>query len=99
MKLHFCLKRKRPLQESAAASFNSQKLVLLFTSLFATTLAGERFFHALLFTRLQVVGVTLHLFDDVFLLHLALKTAQCILKRLTFLQSDLCQSRYTPKLA
>ena len=36
--------------------------------------------------------------DDVFLLYFALKAAQGIFERLTFLQSNFCQTRYTPKL-
>ena len=41
--------------------------------------------------------MALNLLNDVFLLHLALETAQCILKGLTFLQSHFCQRNYTPK--
>ena len=52
------------------------ELVLLFTCLFAAALARQRFFHALLFARLEVEGVTLHFLDDVLLLDLALKTPQ-----------------------
>ena len=36
--------------------------------------------------------------DDVFLLYLAFETTQGILKRFTFLNPDLCQTRYTPTL-
>jgi hypothetical protein len=35
--------------------------------------------------------VFLYFLDDVFLLHLALKTPQCILKRLILLNDYLCQ--------
>jgi hypothetical protein len=70
--------------QEAAAGFCSgldflAKLILLFASLFPTTLASERFFHALLFAGFQVIGVTLHLFDDVLLLDLALKSTKGVL--------------------
>ena len=67
------------------------ELVLLLTDLLAIALAGKRFFHALLFARLQVEGMTLHFLDDVFRLDLALKAAQRIFERLAFLHSNLCQ--------
>ncbi len=50
-------------------------LVLLFASLLAIPLASQSRFYALLFTRLQVVGVTLDFLDDVFLLNLPFKPA------------------------
>jgi hypothetical protein len=42
--------------------------------------------------------VALHLFNDIFLLHFALKSTQSVLDRLAFLQSDFCQRNNTPKL-
>jgi hypothetical protein len=39
--------------------------------------------------------VLLDFFDDVFLLHFALKTAQCIFQRLTFLNADFCHLDFT----
>ena len=72
-------------------------LILFFPGFLAAALASERFFNALLFAGLQVVGVTLDLLDDVFLLHLPLKAAQCILEGLTLLQSYLGQLNHTPK--
>ncbi len=42
--------------------------------------------------------MTFYFFDDVFLLYLALKPAQCVLKRLAFLNANLCQMYDTPKL-
>jgi hypothetical protein len=47
---------------------------VLFASLLAAPLASESFFDTLLFARLQVIGVSLDLLNDVFLLHLALET-------------------------
>ncbi len=67
------------------------KLVLLFTSLLAIPLARQRFFHALALAGFQVEGMTFDFFDDVFLLYLAFEPAQCIFKRLAFLNANLCQ--------
>ena len=66
------------------------RLVLLFAHLLTVALTGERFLHALLLAWLQVEGVTLYLFDDVFGLHFALETAQSVLERFTFLNTNLC---------
>jgi len=71
---------------------------LLFALLFSAALAGQRLFYTLLFARLQVKGVTLHFFDNVFLLYLPLKAAQSVFERLAFLQSYFRQRNYTPKL-
>jgi hypothetical protein len=67
------------------------QLVLLFTSFLAIPLARQCFFHTALFARLQIKGVTLHFLNNVFLLDLALKPAQCIFKRFAFLNTNLCQ--------
>src|SRR5271170_3012901 len=72
------------------------ELVLLFTSFLTIPLARQRFFHAALFTGLQVEGVTFHFFDDVFLLDLTLKPAQRIFKRFAFLHANLCQCTTPP---
>lgn len=70
---------------------------MLLADLLAITLACERFFYALLFTWFQIKGVTLDFLDNVFGLHLALKTAQSIFKGFAFLYSNLCQEKYTSK--
>ena len=70
-------------------------LVLLFPNLLAITLASQRFFHALLLAWFQIERVTLDLFDNVFGLDFALETAQGIFERFTFLNSNLCQGKYT----
>ena len=41
--------------------------------------------------------MTLHFFNDVFLLHFALEATQGVFERFAFLQSDFCQRNYTPK--
>ncbi len=81
----------------AASHCLQKQLVLLLTDLLAVALAGECFFNPLLFTWLQVKRVTLHFLDDVFGLNLALEAAQCVLKRFTFLNTNLCQGKYTSK--
>jgi hypothetical protein len=70
--------------------------VLLFAYLLAGTLTGERGFHAFLLAGLEVKGVALHFFNDVFLLHLALKTAQSVFEGFTLLQSNFRQTDTPP---
>ena len=70
-----------------------QELILFLTNLLAITLASQCFFYPLLFTWFQIKRVTLHFFDDVFGLYFALETAQGILERFTFLNSNLCQRK------
>jgi hypothetical protein len=65
--------------------------VLLFTCFLSATFARESFLHALLLARLQVKGVPLNLLDDVFLLHLAFETPQCVFEGLALLESYLRQ--------
>jgi hypothetical protein len=72
-------------------------LILFLTDLLTITLTGQRFFHALLFTRFQVERVALDFLDNVFGLHLTLKASQGILKGFAFLYSNLCQEKYTSK--
>lgn len=76
------------------ASLNS---VLFFPGFFAIPLSRQRFLHATAFAWFQVERMTLHFFDNVFLLNLALKPPQGVLKRLAFLQTNLCQ-KMTPRI-
>ena len=69
--------------------------VLLFTNLLAVAFARKRLFHALLFTWLQVKGVTLYFFDNVLGLYLAFEAAQGIFEGFSFLNTNLCQEKYT----
>ncbi len=76
---------------------NSTRCLFLFlTNLLAIALACQRFLDALLLAGLQIERVALDFLDDVFLLHLALEAAQRILKGLTLLQTNLCQTK-TPR--
>jgi hypothetical protein len=76
-----------------------RQLVLFLAGLLPISLARQCFLDAALFTGLQVVGVTFDFLDDVFLLNLPLKPAKRILKGLTFLYANLCQSKYTSQPA
>src|SRR6185437_43255 len=71
------------------------RLILLFPSLLAIPLARQCFFDAALLAWFQVKGVTLDFLDNIFRLHLTLKPAQRVFKRLAFLHANLCQ-RDTP---
>jgi len=73
---------------SAPSGWNS---IGFFTNLLSGTLSRQGLLYSTLCARLQVKGVTLHFFNDVFGLHLALKPPQGILDRLAFLQSNFCQ--------
>src|SRR5215510_7864862 len=71
-------------------------LLLLFASFLAVPFAGKRFFHALLLARLEIEGVPLHFFNNVFLLHFSLKAAQGVLQRFALLYSNFCQTDTPP---
>ena len=55
------------------------------TALLAIALAGQSFLCPTLLARLQVERVTLDLFDNIFLLHLALKSTERAFKRFAVL--------------
>ena len=61
--------------------------------LFSRPLARQCALHAFLLARLQVEGVSLHLFNDVFRLNLALESTKRILQGFAFLQSNFGQFR------
>jgi hypothetical protein len=71
------------------------RLVLFLTNFLAVTFPGERFFHTLFLAWLQIKGVTLNLFDNVFGLNFALEAAQGIFEGFAFLNANLCQGKYT----
>ena len=73
-------------------------LILFLACLFSGALPSERSFYALFFAGLQVEGVTLDLLDDVFLLHLALETAQGIFQRLILLNDDFSHCFNSPPI-
>jgi hypothetical protein len=71
-------------------------LVLFFANLLTGSFASERGFHALFLTGLQIKGVALYFFNNVFLLHFALKPAQGVLEGLTLLKTNLGQTDTPP---
>ena len=71
-------------------------LVLLFANFLASPLASQGGLHAFFLTGFQVKRMALDLFDDVFLLDLALETAQGVLQGFTLLQSNFRQSDTPP---
>src|SRR5271157_6017303 len=77
-------------------SLNSNSSILLLAHLLPGALACEGSFDSFFLSRFQVKGVALDFFDDVFLLHLALETAQRILQGLTLLQSNFRQTDTPP---
>jgi hypothetical protein len=81
VKLQFCSMKFRCSYKSEGPPSErrpTSELVLLLTSFFAAALARQRFFHTLLFARLEVEGMTLHFLDDVLLLDLTLEAAQSV---------------------
>ncbi len=67
-----------------------------FSNFLATALPGKFLLDTFLLTRLQIKGVFLHFFDDVFLLNLSLETPQRILNRFTVLNADFGQLNTPP---
>ena len=64
------------------------KSVLFAPLLFTQTLPRKRFLRPALLAGFHVETMLLNFLDDVFLLHLALKTTQGIFQRLTLLDND-----------
>ena len=64
-------------------------------ALLAIALASEGFFSPPLLTGLQVERMPLDLFDDIFLLHLALEPAKGAFQRFTVLHNNFCQIEFT----
>src|ERR1700684_3866061 len=77
------------IQSCCLQSFAS---VLLLANFLTGALASERGFYAFLLTGLQVKGVALDLFNNVFLLHFALEAAQGVLEGFPLLQSNFRQT-------
>lgn len=94
---------RREVNEKAArsAAFSGWMLlsvsqsIVAATELLPVTLAGERRFHAALFSRRNVEGVALDFADDVLLLNLAFEPAKRALERFVIAQSDFCQFVFT----
>ena len=69
---------------------------MLFANFLASALASESGFHAFLLTGFQVKGVAFDLFDNVFLLHFALESAQSVFEGFSLLQSNFRQTDTPP---
>src|SRR5580658_8185049 len=65
-----------------------RRLVRFSPLLLAQSLPRKGFFGSAFLTGLHIEAMLLDFLDDVFLLHLALETAQCVFQRLTFLDND-----------
>ena len=77
---------------SAAPSPRRKAELIRFPALLlAQSLPRKRFFCPALLAGFHVEAVLLYFLDDVFLLHFALKTAQCVFQRLTLLDNYFCQ--------
>ncbi len=64
--------------------------------LFPQPLARQGLFDPLLFAGLKVERMFLYVFDNVFLLNLALEASECAFKRLAFIQDNFRQSIHPP---
>ncbi|HEX3876259.1 MAG TPA: hypothetical protein VHW24_04695 [Bryobacteraceae bacterium] len=66
--------------------------------LLPVSFAGKRLLSPELLTWFEIERVTLHLFDDVLLLHLPLKPAKGVLQSFALLKLDFSQTKYTSSL-
>src|SRR5580692_309805 len=73
-----------------------RRLVRFSPLLLAQSLPRKGFFGSALFAWLHVEAVLLDFLDDIFLLHLALETTQCIFQRFAFLDNDFSHFTFTP---
>src|SRR4029077_2387887 len=78
-----------------AASLN---LIRFPPLLLAQSLPRKRFFRPALLAGFHVEAVLLDFLDDVFLLHFALETAQCIFQRFTLLDDDFSHCINSPPI-
>src|SRR6202790_4728473 len=74
------------------------RLVRFAPLLLAQSLPRKRFFRPAFFAGFHVEAVLLDFLDDVFLLHLALKTAQGIFQRFTLLDDDFSHCFNSPPI-
>ena len=85
----------REKQNHYIETINYKRSILLFTNFLAIAFTRKRLFHAFLLTRFQIKRVTLYFLDNVLGLHLAFETAQSIFEGFSFLNTNLCQEKYT----
>ena len=72
-------------------------LFCFFPHFFARSLASQSRFHSFLLARFQVKGVSLNFFNNIFLLHLALKPPQSVFEGFSPLAVEFLPMKYTPK--
>jgi hypothetical protein len=77
--------------EACAERFACFGLLDLATIFLAIPLARESLFDPLFFSRFQIEGMPLDLFNDVFLLHLPLEPAKGVFQRFALLEPDFSQ--------
>jgi hypothetical protein len=65
-------------------------------TLFPVPLPCKSLLNAQLLTRLQIEGMPLYFFNDVFLLHLALKASKGVFQGFTVLESNFSQLKTPP---
>jgi hypothetical protein len=70
--------------------------ILFLARLLARAFASKCGLHAFLLSGLQVKGVSFDLLDNIFLLHLALETAQRIFEGFSLLQANFSQTNTPP---
>jgi len=70
--------------------------ILFFACFLSAAFSRQGFFHTLFLARFQIKGMSLYFLNDVFLLYLAFKAAQCVLKGLALLNPNLCQLHTPP---
>ena len=83
-------------QTTFAANSLLSYLIRFFANFLACPFPSEGGFNAFLFTGFQVKRVALNLFDNVFLLYLALETAQGVFEGFPLLQSNFRQTNTPP---
>ncbi len=90
------LRRKR--KDDPAITGPPRSLIRFAPLLLAQSLPRKRFLGPALLAGFHVEAVLLDFLDDVFLLHLALETAQGILQRLAFLDNDFSHGILSPPI-
>jgi hypothetical protein len=86
----------RPGKGTTLSCFTVTPSILFFANFLTSALTSESGFHAFFLAGFQVKGVALDLFNNVFLLHFALETAQRIFEGFTLLQSNFRQTDTPP---
>jgi hypothetical protein len=93
-----CAHFRSPLRSASfTVAVHSVQLFNFAPALFPVSLTGKRLLDPQLLARLQVKRMPLDLFNDVFLLHLALESPEGVFQSFTVLESYFCQTYDTSK--